>query len=126
MEKILSKNRYPIYKKVILKLSTHRKNIEDIVTFLENQIKNDDLATYITTYNHYQDLKAKKSLIIDDIVEAKNIIFCFGSKLPNVEISAIRPRSFGIVETKDSFVISFLEAPGENGNKKMKKWVEQV
>jgi hypothetical protein len=36
---------------------------------------------------------------------------------------AVRPRSIGLAELPDRFVISFLEAPMPEANRKMTEWV---
>jgi hypothetical protein len=47
-------------------------------------------------------------------------LFCFGKQIKNPLILAARPRNLAITKYKDRFVISFLEAPQEAANLKIK------
>ncbi len=38
----------------------------------------------------------------------------------------VRPRAIGVAELKDSFVLSFMEAPNPDATKAMKIWVESI
>ena len=60
------------------------------------------------------------------IKDAKNIVFCFGAKLPDPKMLAVRPRSIGVCETDTHFVISFMEAPNLALTKIMIDWVEEL
>ena len=62
--------------------------------------------------------------VAEGILAAKNIICCFGKVLPKPEVLAVRPRSIGVAEYKDRFVISFMEAPNPDANKAMESWVK--
>jgi hypothetical protein len=53
-------------------------------------------------------------------------MFCFGNKLPNGKISAVRPRSIGVTEFEDKFEIAFLEAPALIANEVMEGWVKEL
>ena len=57
-----------------------------------------------------------------DILDAKNIVFCFGKAIPNTKILAVRPRSIAVAELKDKFVVEFMEAPNEQMHKVMEDW----
>ena len=56
------------------------------------------------------------------IRQAKNINLCFGKKLESPEVLAVRPRSIGICDTGEEFVISFMEASHFVANKAMESW----
>ena len=58
------------------------------------------------------------------MIDAKNIIFCFGQAIPNTKILAARPRSIGVAELENSFVIEFLEAPKEQLHETMELWAK--
>lgn len=64
--------------------------------------------------------------IAEDILAAQHIVFCFGTHLPNAHVMAVRPRSIGVVEKADCFVISFLEAPMPLANNAMEAWVKAI
>jgi hypothetical protein len=58
-----------------------------------------------------------------DIVAAVDLIFCFGFALPDPQVLAVRPRSIGVADLGDRFVISFMEAPMKPANESMEAWV---
>ena len=60
------------------------------------------------------------------IKDCKIIIFCFGNKLPNGKIAAVRPRSIGVTEYIDKFEIAFLEAPALIANEVMEEWIKEL
>ena len=64
--------------------------------------------------------------IDEEILDAKNIIFCFGITLPNPHVMAVRPRSIGVVEQAESFLITFMEAPMPVANVAMEEWAKAV
>ena len=60
------------------------------------------------------------------MVAAVDVIFCFGFALPNPQILALRPRSIGIADMGDKFVISFMEAPMQPANLAMETWTREI
>ena len=127
MKKIDLMDIYPVWTKTILKSDTTYKNIDEIIEFLHKKIEEHPIAVFISIFDHYGYTSGLESYeIAEDILDAKNIICCFGDKLLKAELPAVRPRSFGVVLTKDSFVISFLQAPSPTANETMIEWVEEI
>jgi hypothetical protein len=60
--------------------------------------------------------------VAGEIRAAKNVLFCFGLSLPSPEILGLRPRSIGVAELDDQFVISFMETPMPVANSAMEDW----
>lgn len=60
------------------------------------------------------------------MIDAQNIVFCFGAALSNTKILAARPRSIGIAEFEDKFVIEFIEAPNEKIHEVMETWTKSL
>ncbi|MDP3639231.1 MAG: hypothetical protein Q8R51_17805, partial [Azonexus sp.] len=60
--------------------------------------------------------------IVEGMTAAVDIIFCFGFAIPNPQMLAVRPRSIGIADMGDKFVISFMEAPMQPANQAMEAW----
>jgi hypothetical protein len=50
-------------------------------------------------------------VILEGLVDAKNLIFCFGKQIPKTQILAVRPRSISVSELNETFCIDFLEVP---------------
>ena len=127
MKKTIVKEKYPVYSLEIQKSETSYKNVSEIIAYFKELITNDPVATNIGIFDHYEHTKnLKNGEISDNILDAKNIVFCFGQKLDNPIILAVRPRSIGVVETDRAFVISFLEAPMEPAHNKMEKWAKDL
>ena len=61
-------------------------------------------------------------IIVEGMTAAVDIIFCFGFAIPTPQMLAVRPRSIGIADMGDKFVISFLEAPMQPANQAMEAW----
>lgn len=60
------------------------------------------------------------------IIKRKVIVFCFGKELPTPEVLAVRPRSIGVCELEDKFVLNFLEAPNDMANKTMEEFIKSI
>ena len=127
MEQITLMDKYPVFTKKIAKNETSFKTVDDIVAYLREKIEAHPIAIYIGIFDHYAYTSGLEvHEIADDIKDAKNVMCCFGDKLLVPELPAVRPRSFGVVETNDSFVVSFLQAPSPTANATMVEWVEEI
>lgn len=62
-------------------------------------------------------------MIADGIIDARNVVFCFGTTLPAPELLAARPRSIGIEETENGFTLAFMEAPMAIANEAIESWI---
>ncbi len=124
MKQITLMEKYPLFVLELLKSETSCIDIEDVLHELKKQIETHPVAVYIATFDHYAHTTALPEHIIDpNIKAAQNIVFCFGKELPRPELVGVRPRSIGICEMEDKFVLSFLEAPNPVANKAMEEWV---
>ncbi|RUM71650.1 MAG: hypothetical protein DSZ08_02705 [Sulfurovum sp.] len=127
MKKITFMDNYPLFTKEIAKEKTSFRTIDEIIAYLYEKIEEDPVAIYIGIFDHYTYTSGLETHeIADTILDAKNIMCCFGDKLLVPQIAGIRPRSFGVVLTNESFVISFLQAPSPVANAKMVDWVNGI
>jgi hypothetical protein len=127
MKEITVLEKYPVLTLEIDKKETQYKNIDEIFTYLKTQIDAHPIATYIGEFDHYSHTTSlEEGKISEDILDAKNILCCFGKVLPKPEVLAVRPRAIGVAEMSDSFVVSFMEAPNPDANAAMKRWVEGI
>lgn len=127
MEQITLMDKYPVFTKKIAKNETSCKTVDEIIAYLREKIEAHPIGTYIGIFDHYAYTSGLEvHEIADNIKDAKNIMCCFGDKLLIPELPAVRPRSFGVVETTDSFVVSFLQAPSPVANATMVEWVEGI
>jgi len=127
MNKTILMDKYPVFSHEIAKSETNFKSVDSIIKYLKDLVEKHPVAEYIAIFDHYQHTKElDEGVISEDILDAKNLIFCFGKQLPNPQILAVRPRSIGVSELKDSFSINFMEAPNEQLQKVVKTWVESL
>ncbi|WP_200762960.1 DUF6858 family protein [Nitrosophilus alvini] len=127
MKKMMLMDKYPVYTSDIPKSATNIKSVDEIVKYFIKKIEEDDEAVFISLFDHFAHTKSLEDCEINpEIKDAKDIVFCFGKKLPNPYVVGVRPRSIGVCETENSFVISFLEAPNPEANEKMQNWAKEI
>jgi len=119
-------DKYPVWSMEISKDKTDYKNVDEIISYLESLVEKHKIATFIAIFDHYSHTQGIDGEINDDIKDAKNIIFCFGKAIPNTKVLAARPRSIGVCEMQDSFMIDFMEAPNEQLTLVMQDWVKSI
>lgn len=119
--------KYPVFTTTIEKRETGYQSVEEILAYLENEINAHPVAAYIGEFDHYAHTASlAEGQIAEEIKNAKNVLCCFGKQLPKPEVLAVRPRSIGVAELEDSYVVSFLEAPNPEANAAMEKWVKGI
>ena len=117
------KEKYPIFELIIGKDETTCKTVDDIIDYFREKIEAHPVATYIATFDHYAHTSGlAEGSVNENIKAAKNIVFCFGKELPTPEVMAVRPRSIGVSDMGDTFVIIFMEAPNPQANEAMETW----
>jgi hypothetical protein len=123
MKQTLSQETYPMFTLEVEKSETTYRSVDEIIEFLHEKIEDNRSARYIAIFDHYAHTRDLDEGRVDkSILAAKNIIFCFGFTLPNPQVLGLRPRSIGVAETEDNFVISFMEAPMPVANVVMETW----
>jgi hypothetical protein len=127
MKQTLIQETYPVFTLEVDKNETTFKAADEIIAFLKDKIETNRAATYIATFDHYAHTESLEEGQIDkSIIDAKNIVFCFGFTIPNPHVLGLRPRSIGVAETEDSYVISFMEAPMPVANVAMETWAMAI
>jgi hypothetical protein len=127
MRQINLMEKYPVFVLEVLKSETDFKNADEIAHYLKEKIYAHKIAEFIAVFEHYMHTKnLEEGVIAEGIIDAKNVVFCFGKQLPKPEVLAVRPRSIGICEYEDKFILSFLEAPNAEANDTMKEWIKSV
>ncbi|HWQ25992.1 MAG TPA: hypothetical protein VN367_04330 [Chlorobaculum sp.] len=123
MNQTLLQEKYPIYILELDKEETNCRDVDEIIAYYTKKVDEHPVATLIGVYNHYgHTSELPEGKISEEIKDAKNIIFCFGKELMNPVSLAIRPKSIGVAELGDRFIISFLEAPNPMANEAMEGW----
>jgi hypothetical protein len=127
MKQTFFQEKYPVFYLEIPKSETTFKTVDEIIAFLKEKVDEHKVAQFIGLFDHYSHTQAIPEGEIDpEIKAAKHIIFCFGIKLPTPRAMAVRPRSIGVCELENEFVIDFLEAPMPMANAAMEQWAKEV
>jgi len=122
---MILKDKYPVWK-IEIEKSKLNKSLDEVVNHFVKKIEEDPIAKLIWVFDHLEHTKSFNWNIAEGIKGAKMVVFCFGSKISWPLALALKPRSIWIVELDDKFVISFLEAPSDAANEKMKKWINEL
>ncbi len=127
MKQKIFKEKYHIFEIEYKKSELNFKNIDEIISTLKSKIDTHPILAFIAIFDQYKHTSSiEGSEINPNIKAAKNIVFCFGKELPTQEVMAVRPRIIGVCETKDSFILNFLEAPNEMANKTMEDFIKSL
>lgn len=122
MKQTLLQEKYPIYVAELSKTETTFPTVDTLIEYYKGKIAENPKIQFIGVFDHYAHTSKIGGPIADGIRAAVDIIFCFGFALPNPQMLAVRPRSIGIAELGDKFVISFMEAPMQPANEAMEAW----
>ena len=128
MKESIVMEKYPVSEMDIMKNETTFTTVDEVLASLKEKIDAHPVAVYIAVFDHYTHTKSLGDVgtINPEIIDAKNIICCFGKQLPQANILAIRPRSIGVVEMADKFVLSFMDAPNPQAHESMMVWVKSI
>ena len=127
MKQITVMEKYPVFTLEVNKNETSYKDVDAVLQYLKEKIDTHPIAVYIGEFDHYAHTNSlADGEVSEDIKDAKNIICCFGKKLPKPLVLAVRPRSIGVADMGDHFVVSFLEAPNPEANSAMEEWVKDI
>ncbi|WP_024791031.1 MULTISPECIES: DUF6858 family protein [unclassified Lebetimonas] len=127
MQQMILQEKYPVFVLDVYKDETHYKTTDEIIKFFKEKINSHPICTYIGEFDHFTHTKnLPNGEIAKGIKDCKIIIFCFGNKILNGKITAVRPRSIGVTEFEDKFEIAFLEAPALIANDVMEGWVKDI
>lgn len=124
MKQTLLQEKYPTFVAEIGKDETSCQTVDEVVARLKARIAENPKVQFIGVFDHYAHTRAIGGEIAADIRAAVDVIFCFGLALPNAQVLAVRPRSIGVADVGDKFVVSFMEAPMQPANQAMEAWVK--
>lgn len=124
MKQKMFKDKYSIFEIEFKKDELKFNSVDEIINALQIKIDAHPIIAFIAIFDQYAHTSSlQEGEVNPKIKAAKNIIFCFGKELPTPEVLAVRPRSIGVCELEDSFVINYLEAPNEAANETMEKFI---
>ena len=122
MKQTLLQEKYPIFVAEIGKAETTYQTVDALVDYYKDKIAENPKVQFIGVFDHYAHTTKIGGPIVEGMTAAGDIIFCFGLAIPNPQMLAVRPRSIGIADMGDKFVISFMEAPMQPANQAMEAW----
>ncbi len=122
MKQVMLQEKYPIFVAEIAKTETAHKTVDELVAYFQARIAENPKVHFIGVFDHFAHTTRIGGPIMDGMVAAVDVIFCFGFAIPNPQMLAVRPRSIGIADLGDKFVVSFLEAPMQPANEAMEAW----
>lgn len=123
MKETVELQEYPVFSLELPKSESRFATVDEITGSLMEKVKQHPMAAFIAIFDHYQHSSSIKEATIDHrLINAKNVVFCFGLCLHDAKAMATRPRSIGIVEYADRFIVSFIEAPMPVVNSAMESW----
>jgi len=126
MKKTIFMDKYPVFTLELEKSEVKQTKVKEIIEYFQNKIETHPIAKFIAVFDHYTHTKSLDGDINPEILDAQNIIFCFGPAIPNTKILAARPRSIGVAELKDKFIVEFIEAPKEQMTDIMENWAKDL
>jgi hypothetical protein len=125
LRQTLLREGHPIYSLELSREETSYRSVDEIVDYFRRRIDAHRYARFIAVFDHYAHTRAfPEGIIGDGIRAAKNVVFCFGITLPDPHTLALRPRSVGIAETDQGFLVTFMEAPMPLANAAMEDWAK--
>ena len=126
MTRSLLFDQHPMYAMELSKKEMEANDIDEVVEHFKKRINEHEEAVFIALFDHLAHTKKLHGEIVEGLINAKNIVLCFGHKIPNLQILAFRPRSIAICELETKFVIEFLETPRPEVNELMKTWTREL
>jgi hypothetical protein len=122
VKQTLLQEKYPIFVAEIAKTETTYNTIDALVAYYKGKIAENPKVQFIGVFDHYAHTTKIGGPIVEGMTAAVDIIFCFGFAIPTPQMLAVRPRSIGIADMGDKYVISFMEAPMQPANEAMEAW----
>lgn len=122
MKKTLLQEKYPVLISEISKNETTCQSMDSVVAYYKEKIAGNPRMQFIGVFDHYAHTQNIGGKIAPDIQGAVNVIFCFGFALPNPQVLTMRPRSIGVTDFGDKFVVSFLVTSMKPVNEAMEAW----
>ncbi|TQV64151.1 MAG: hypothetical protein FNT29_05610 [Halothiobacillaceae bacterium] len=127
MKQTVLLEKYPIFEMELPKTETDMQSVDAIIAHFKAKIDAHPIVAYIGTFDHYAHTKGlPDGEVAPNILDAKLIVFCFGTKLPNPHVMAVRPRSIGVADLGDTFVINFMEPPMPVATQAMEAWAQAL
>ncbi|PKO41781.1 MAG: hypothetical protein CVU33_00350 [Betaproteobacteria bacterium HGW-Betaproteobacteria-6] len=122
MKQTMLQEKYPVFVAEIAKTETTYNTVDELIAYYKGKIAENPKVQFIGVFDHYAHTSKIGGPIVEGMKAAVDIIFCFGFAIPNPQMLAVRPRSVGIADMGDKYVVSFMEAPMQPANEAMEAW----
>ncbi|HCS88949.1 MAG: hypothetical protein N838_23015 [Thiohalocapsa sp. PB-PSB1] len=127
MKQTLLQEKYPVFILELHRDEMRFDSVDAICDYFRQCIEAHRCGQFIGVFDHYaHTCSLPEGSVGEGIRAAKNVLFCFGLALPSPRVLAVRPRSIGVAETDQGFVITFMEAPMPIANAAMEDWAESL
>ncbi|KZK73692.1 MAG: hypothetical protein A3K90_00780 [Pelodictyon luteolum] len=127
MIQTLLQEKYPVFTTQFDRSETSCRSVDDIIAHFKRCIDANPAVAYIGEFDHYAHTAALPGGVIGEgIKAARNLLFCFGKEMPTPYVLAVRPRSIGVAEVENGFIVTFLEAPNPTANEAMESWTKAL
>lgn len=114
---------FPVFIMRIEKSDCAFATLKEVVDYYVRQVEAHPFAQLIGVFDHHAHTRSlEEGDIAPEIQGAMNVVTCFGMAIPSAESLALGPRSIGIADVGDRFVVSFLETPMPIANSAMETW----
>lgn len=113
----------PVYTLELDREETSHESVDAICAYFRSRIEAHRSAVFIAELDHYAHTRSlPEGHIGEGILAARNVVYCFGIALPEARCLAFRPRSIGVAQTADGFLVTFMEAPMPVANAVVEDW----
>jgi len=127
MKQQLLQKKIPVFTLQVDKSETRFRSAQAVTDHIKKLIDKHEISRFIAEFDHYSHTKGLDGgEIADGIIDARNVVFCFGAQLMETEMLAVRPCSIGIAETTTGFTLSFMHTPIAVVNDTMEIWVKSM
>ncbi len=127
MKESLSEVSYPLFTLELARDESRFTSLEAIAGYFEGCINEHPLACLVGRFDHVSHTETLAQGWIDESIQgAISIVFCFGITLPDPKAMATRPRTIGLADLGDRWLITFLEAPMPVVNAALERWSRGV
>ena len=126
MEQTHFNEKYPVYEARIEKSESTATTCDEMLERLKADVAADKRTKFIGEFDHVAHTRDIGGEVAEGILAAGHVVFCFGMKLPNARVMAVRPRSIAVTEFDDHFIVNFLEPPVPVATEAMEGWVKAL
>lgn len=127
MQQALLREDDPVCTIELEKSKMRHANMDALLAALKARVDAHPTAAYIATVDQESNLDARaRQNAAVDYVASKLMVFSFEVDMPNPGVLVVRPRTVGVTEFADRFVINFIVVPTSMANDPMEDWVHAL